>query len=79
MIENDTPTPIAIPVSGAPLVDLAAPACARCRWFVRACHITFAEDRVGAVRQCRRYPPEKAGWPDVDENEWCGEFMEPPP
>lgn len=23
MIENDTPTPIAIPVSGAPLVDLA--------------------------------------------------------
>jgi len=35
--------------------------CATCRFFVNA--------------ECHRIPPDVIeGWPDVDKDEWCGEY-----
>ena len=43
--------------------------CEGCRWFLR-----YTGQSIG---QCRRYPPTQntdAGWLEVDEFDWCGEY-----
>lgn len=57
------------------------PSCSDCRWK----EVIIAEDADGAepAVECRRYPPTVmlhdgeavVLWPQVAENEWCGEFQ----
>ena len=45
--------------------------CKDCRWFLR-----YTGQDIG---QCRRYPPTQnteAGWLEVSDFDWCGEYVE---
>ena len=45
--------------------------CKDCRWFLR-----YTGQEIG---QCRRYPPTQnteAGWLEVSDFDWCGEYAE---
>ena len=45
--------------------------CEGCRWFLR-----YTGQSIG---QCRRYPPTQntdAGWLEVDQFDWCGEYAD---
>ena len=45
--------------------------CKDCRWFLR-----YTGQEIG---QCRRYPPTEntdAGWLEVSDFDWCGEYAD---
>lgn len=45
--------------------------CEGCRWFLK-----YTGQSIG---QCRRYPPTQntdAGWLEVDQFDWCGEWAD---
>ena len=43
--------------------------CTECKYF----HDVTAEYHMMFV--CRRYPPGEEGFPEIENNWWCGEFV----